>query len=773
MIINTKRIRFLKQFFLRIFVLMLLAVQPVSITYGDEAKKDLEVPAQKLELARFIPFKGPVTLKNVRDEYDVFFPLSDREVVREGSLHLDFINSNRLIEERSQISVHLNGIAISQITLNPKSTHTIADIKLPLKQLRKGYNHLQFRTSQHYTDDECETFDAPELWTELNTTESYLSLKTEPVTKQFNLSQLDQLINDQVSDYSLKFLSTQDKVSEQELNWGALVSQGVSQRLRHVPLQLSLEQAVLNTKTENITKVSLPFLDQTTLDSDVVLMGVRQDVAEFLGEKIHQKINGPFLGLYPLDTKKGHYLIVVSGSTPEEVTQAAKAFSIVDFPFSDSQETIVSKLDLPAIARYKLPGILQPGLSYDFSGLGYSTKTLSGMSGDVTRLTFKLPPDLYTTEDTMATLHLHLAYGAAFREDSVLNIFLNGYFEQAIKLKGEDGARYRNYQIDIPLRSFEAGENIIEFRSVLPPIVTGECIYVQDENLVITVFDDSSIEIPSVSHYVKLPDLELLGKTGFPFTGAPYGKAMGIQVRDSTPGSIVSAWQLLAKLAQVAEFPLVDAQISFGALDENLHQIHVGQKNAFNQKFFEKALVKMNGSTAYTHTLYNTTESEPLPLWKRFVNNILGDPVFQRESTSSQKKAGVEVSEGLEHQALMMGYQSPYNSEKLMLVVTSGESSSLTSAVATLTTPKLWSQLKGNVILWEDASEALTWRDTGEEFSIGHVNENLKYAHYFSMHPIRWIATLLIMLFILAWVVHLILNRFKRQRHSNVKEIDT
>lgn len=769
--------------FIRLIMLLLWGNACFAATVSEAKDKTTQLPSRKLELARFVPYTGPVTLKNVQDAYDMNIPISERDTVKEAFLHLDFINSNRLIENRSQISVHLNGIAVSQIALNPKTTHTIADIKLPVVLLREGYNLLQFRAAQHYTAKECEAFEAPELWTELNTTESYLFLKTQPSGRRFTLADLDMLINDKLLDYSLKILLPQEKVSEEALQWGGLITQGVAQRLNFVPLHLSLGQAVVNTgqvksateknSQEKHAALSLPFLDQTALNSDAVLVGTRADIGRFLGEQITGRINGPFLGLYPLDTGKGNYLIVISGMTTADVTQAARAFAVVDFPFSDSQDIIVKKMELPKIGLYQLPGVLQPGLSYDFSGLGYTTDTLSGMGGDVSRLTFKLPPDLYTTEDTMVTLRLHLAYGAAFRKDSVLNIFLNGYFEQAIALEGEQGARYRDYQINIPLRSFLPGENTVEFRTVMPPAVTGECLFVQDKNLLVTLFDDSSIEIPAVSHYVKLPDLSLLARAGFPYTGMPYGAGMGIQVRDASNGSILSAWTLLGKLAQVAQFPLVDATLSFQSLDGNLDQIQIGRKDSFDADYFKKSLVKLNQTADYPDALQRTTDYKPLPWWKLWANRILGDTVFQRDRVTTQNNAQVEVTGGLARQTAMMGYQSPFNPDKQMLLITSQDSSRMQSAVTGLIGPELWGQLKGNLIIWDEESKTLAWQDTGEEFSVGKIDENLKYAHYFSMHPWRWIATILVLLLIMAWVVHLLLGLFRRRKHTHVREIDS
>ncbi|MDO6806242.1 cellulose biosynthesis cyclic di-GMP-binding regulatory protein BcsB, partial [Wenyingzhuangia sp. 1_MG-2023] len=82
-------------------------------------------------------------------------------------LHLEYVNSIALIGERSQLVVKLNESVVAQIPLNPARPEGIADIRLPSKRFKSGYNLISFNIVQHY-ESNCEDPDAPELWSQLD-----------------------------------------------------------------------------------------------------------------------------------------------------------------------------------------------------------------------------------------------------------------------------------------------------------------------------------------------------------------------------------------------------------------------------------------------------------------------------------------------------------------------------------------------------------------------------------------------------------------------------
>src|SRR3972149_3103901 len=84
------------------------------------------------------------------------------------------------------------------------------------------------------------------------------------------------------------------------------------------------------------------------------------------------------------------------------------------------------------------------------------------------------------------------------------------------------------------------------------------------ENLILTVFDDSTLRMPKASHYVAMPSLRLLVKTGFPYTVKSGGTGTLVHVGSNDTKTIASAWMVLAKLAQRHLRALGQALLSFG-----------------------------------------------------------------------------------------------------------------------------------------------------------------------------------------------------------------
>lgn len=104
------------------------------------------------------------------------------------------------------------------------------------------------------------------------------------------------------------------------------------------------------------------------------------------------------------------------------------------------------------------------------------------------------------------------------RKDSTLNIQINGKYVASIHLDNIKGGLIRNYLIDVPLSLFKPGYNVITFTSVLSPLITGYCEFVQTENLQLTIFEDSKISIPSTPSWTAMPDISLFFIDGFPFS---------------------------------------------------------------------------------------------------------------------------------------------------------------------------------------------------------------------------------------------------------------
>ncbi len=731
-----------------------------------------EMRVQKFSLSKFLPWQQSIALRNVKATYDVFFPLPDRYRVSGANLHLELTNSNVLIGSRSQLIVQLNQSVIGQIKLDPDNPRTFADIVLPLDKLIPGYNQIRFIAAQHYTDDQCEVPDAPELWTDIDPVKSNLQLDYTLRSKMPALAAIPFYIDEKLPEYQFNMVHPKTEYGAEDLAWGALIAQGVALRLRHVPMDINPVVA----SAANLQAVSRRLtLTQTSDDQrDTILVGKFSDIKTHLSSEIAARITGPYLGIFPLDSQSTHYLLIVSGSSDEDVSLAAEAFASINYPLPDSADTVIKNFDRPPVKAYQMTGLIQPDTVYSFKQLGYRTTSMREGGDKSVQIKVTMPADLYAREDAEVAMQLHLAYGAAMRRDSTINISLNGIFQQAIHLRQVGGAHFRDYRIVLPLRLFKPGQNTLEFHPVLTPLETGECLYRQHSNLVVSLFDDSLLSFPPADHFARLPDLELLGLTGFPFLRVPDGSELGIQTLDKSSASVLSTWQISAKLAQIGGLPLSNATLSFQPIKQDLNLILIGDSQELNPALMVGAPLQLGSENQFPYPLQPVTHPVETPFWENWVARLSGKPEINQPAEFEYKNILGKQSGGLGQYALAMAYESPIHRDRMVMAITHEQQlNGFYQSVKALVSPSVWSLLQGNIAVWTDSSTSFAWQQTDDEFFVGETTQGSRMAYYFSLHPLVWIAVVIVLLLLFAWLVHWLLNRFKTQHHPNTQELDS
>ncbi len=709
-----------------------------------------------LPLAKMMTRPERILLRTTRADYTLHFPFSHRHRPVTVRLHLDFTHSNALIASRSQIRIRLNGVTIGQRHLSPPDTHKVLDLEIPPELVVAGYNELSFHVAQHYTEAHCEDPTSPELWTEIDTVRSRLILTWRPRPLAPRLSDLDRLISPTLPDYRFRLLLADDRLDDRQLRWGALVAQGVALRRDYAPLELALAFPK-PTPTETAP------LRMAPPDDDAALVGTRRQLRPFLSDSLYRAIQGPYLGIFPSPGRPERFVLVVSGTSAKEVEQAATAFVLMRFPLPDTATTLIREMQTPSPRPYAAIPAVEADTTYRFAQLGFTTREARRLTPSPLELTVFVPADWYAPETAEVTLHLHLAYNAGMRRDSLLEMRINGIFERAIQLPEESGAHYRDYRLTFPLRTLKPGINRITFHPYLVPAISGECRFFHTEHLAVTLYDDSTIQFPPVGHYVQLPDLSRFAATGFPYLGQD--GAPTIQVLDPSPDSILAAWQLLGRLARINGMPLLQTRITFAVpKDEERHLIVVGRLDRLSDDLLRSAPIDPAArwkDWAYPAGWTPTAAED----WQtRLQRRLFGSgrvPV-----TLEPRHARIIQNGGPGNFALGLSFG---DGKRLVTLFTARES--LYPAVRRLTTTGLWSQMRGNLILWRADSKNLHWQRLGPSFHLGDAAPHLRLIFHFAQHPWRWVAVVLGVILLFAWAIHRLLQRFKRRHHPDAEEI--
>ena len=717
-----------------------------------------------LALQELMSDAGPIRLLNDRDDEDLFVPLSERFRIDQASVRLDFVNSIALRGDRSQMRVLANGAVVAQLPLQGNQPNVQVEAAIDPAMLVEGFNQLRFETAQHYAD-RCEDPGAPELWTQIDTQASAISFRGQLQPVAPLLSELDRLISPALGHPTRYRIVTPAALTERTLEIGALAAQAVGLRLDYRPGTFSHARA--QARAEPLPDHPLGGLDQRPLaGQDSFLLGTREDLAPYLSEATRAEITGPYLGVYPQADDPRYLIVLISGRDQAEVREAAQVLSLLDFPFADDADMRVDLQDGAAAATLGRQERVRPGQRYRWRDLGFRTSSLKGSNPQAFELDFELPPDFYVSEDAQVRLSLSFAYGAKLRSDSVLNLYLNDRFERALALDNPNGAVLRGYDVYVPLRSFRPGHNTIQAEAVMVPGINEDCVTAQSGNLLVTLFDTSTIAFPDAASYTELPNFDLFADTGFPYVSGHGTPAPTFALSSLAPEVAASAWTLAGKMAQIKDAPMLDARYVVGAPDEAANVIAVGPLDEIDPKLLEGAA--LSRSDAGLEVPYPIAETPNLESdWDR-----IREQAARMFDTVSSPNAAPPAQLRIRQSALpqrygkVLAYESAVHPGHLVTLFTAIDRPRLQKRVEEIVRPEFWGQLEGDVALWRGDSPQVHWLHANQRFFMGEIGLPDFLRYHLSAQPYYWVAGVLATILLLAVLTRWLLIRLGRKLHG-------
>lgn len=727
---------------------------------GAEAEKAYSAELTWEEpLARFLSRDEPIYLPNSNSGATVYLPLSPRMEVTSAVLHLEYTNSIALLEDRSVLRISLGDSILAQLPLKRSQPDAVLDIRLPVDLLEPGYNPLNFWVAQHYTV-QCEDPSAPELWTQIDHQRSTITFTGRWRETRPTLSMVEDLVDARLAtDYQITIVTASGGGGEggafrdRQLSWGSVLSQGFALRLRYQPLEVyhatSLQAAVRRGVT------------------DTVVVGTQEEVERLLGASL-PGLEGPYLAVRPLPGEATRFLLIVSGRDDDEVSRAVEAFAYMRLPLPDAPYTTIGTTDAPAWPEYSARFAVRPGGRYPFNYFDYQSTTMQGISAASLELPVWVPPDLFTRESSMVEISLHFAYGAGLRRDSVLNIFLNGRFERVIHLRDENGGVYQDYKVYIPLRSFRGGMNTLAFTPRMMPLITGECEAVQDQNLLLTIFDDSVLNLPEASHYVAMPDLGLFSRAGFPLAVNPSGEDDAVMILGDDSETIAAAWMVLAKLAQVVSRPLTFSEVTFSQPPDDRNVLVVGPAGLLPGELAEGSPVTLEGNGPSTHpTAVDDMAGEED---QGFFSRLFGGRLRLGPPSMKTYRARIVHDGSLGRSIAALQYESPRKRGRSVTAFLAASPERLHQGMRQAVTTGIWDGLTGGLTVWEDGSDTPKTFNVSDTYHVGDLSTQARLEYYFSRNPWFWTLLLVVLMVLFALLTLLLLRRYKAREIGEVDE---
>jgi len=705
----------------------------------------------RLPLRQLVGAKEPIYLMTARSTYTVYVPVSARYTVRSCKLHLKFTNSIALLSERSTLRVVINDKTVAQYYLTRNEPDHIVDLELPVKYLENGPNQLQFIVSQHYTL-ECEDPAAPELWTQIFPDESYVEAVVTWANIYPKLSLLQWLIDKNLWEpYQFNICmpgAAAGNYTPSQLSWGSIVSQGVALNLDYRPFKVNTGAALI-------------------AGMDNVVIGQMNELTQYLTSTEIGAINGSFIAVKTLPGDPTHFMLIISGTNEDQVGQAAYAFSLINYPLPDSQYAQVGALNLPQKdfwlhhAPVKDPGI------YSFRQLGLEKNaSIHGWNTGNAQLETYMPGDLSQDDGSNIELRLHFAFGAAFRQDSVLNVFVNREFQYGVRLDDQRGGSHYDHRVYLPVKAFQPGRNLVEISPKMVPLVTNHCEMIQEENLWFTLYRDSDFVVPKLQKKARLPSFSLFSQTAFPFSSKPDGSELAVFISGKDATSTCAAWMLLGKMAQISGSIFARAELSYTPTRTKKDLLIVGPQGTIPDEVLGTSPVTLDqiSKLRYLVQVSPSPEATAVGPIEEILEKLRGVPA-QRNEREQPTTLGMDASTSLMlDDTAAVAYESPYAVARGAMLVTAKDSETLYRGVFNLQDRQYWDNLSGNLAVWNTKPESLATARLGPEFIYKVTNPVRRAQTQFNSNPILFVIVVFLTLGILAAVLRALLK--KREKKS-------
>ena len=705
------------------------------------------------------------------EQYGFKLSIPERWKVHGAMLTFDYKNSSALIKGKSNLVVSVEKIPLSQISLDPGSPSGTITVDIPGSLLTPGYHSLGFEATQYSSQGGCEDPLAPELWTMVKLADATIvfnyTLKPVPLRISAISDFLFDPRNPSAPPVNLMFQGLYPEIMKSV----SLCASGVAIRNDYRPVKL-ISNKNIKPETDTILIGSEEFVRKTLKESDL-----------FGKDRV---IKGPTISIHalPVKTRLGktvvkedprYAMIIVTGRNKEEILTAANALSVLSLPLPDKPSIVINDIQFPAIASSTRKNGLTPGHVYTFASLGFDSTTFKGMVPNPKGFSFWVPSSSHLTPNKQAILSMDLAYGAAMRKDSVLNIELNDKFVAAISCNDPLGGSFNHYKIRLFMSSMQSGYNKINFIPQLTTFSADKCSLIQTGNLRLTIFDDSTFSLPFVDQWVEMPHLGAFMGDGFPFTRPiDLGETL-IAIPDGSRSSFIAAVNLLSLSSQKTGFPPTKAKWSLKIPDSVDKDIILVSKASTIPDSFKKA-APLNLTTPGPLKLPQLERArghediEQKSFWSRLIYSKKAKVKDLNFKDSSLVVVSVDpvFTTG---RAALVEFQSPYFIQRTVMMLTTNSNTDMMKAGRAIWDRGVQASCKGDTALINLKSkkyDTLSLR-LGSSYYLGEVSSVPYVDYYANNYPLWFVGVTILLCFALSFTIYLLLKRRKDTRFKDVE----
>lgn len=624
-----------------------------------------------LEFNRSPVVGNRLRLESIYDETRLWFTRPRSWKTESVKVQLRYRHSPALYASRSNLTVLLNGTSIGSVPLSQpegKVGSVIFDVPTRLLQ---DYNEVTVAALQNNSPTCTQDPYDPSLWSEI-LPDSKLVFSVQPQPVSLNFDRYPYPIFDTLSLEANQVAYLLPKTVDEAWLTTATRFQA---SLGQIAQYRDLNTRVLDTPGqveagERLIVIGTP-TEQPILSELKLPLALKND--RLLDDK--QAVLPDETGVLLLTTTEGAKtpVLVATGNTPKAVAKAVQFLvQAPDRQLATGNLIFVNQLTTvptPSVQEWRgyLPAVDQFKLSdlKTFEDKPYTDVSVRGSHAPALELDFRsVPNDRILSGSSMT---LRYSYGPQINPlTSQVEVELDGVPLGGNRLTNVGGENNQSLRVDLPAGSVKPNSKMqVNFR--LDPRERRSCSRVTDQQLWGKIHADTSFDLKR-EQVVRLPDLKLL-QAGYPFN-APQDLSNTAIVLPNQPSSadlqvMLEAAERLGRLSRydAVQFQVYRANQLPETVRDSKHLIGIGKQSGF-----------------------------PFPEAYQAQNFAL-QTLFSRQWRDSQ------VQTSPDGEGVVKAILSPWNSERVLLALTSQTDAGLDQISDLLSQDSLFFQLEGDTVL--------------------------------------------------------------------------
>lgn len=383
-------------------------------------------------------------------------------------------------------------------------------------------------------------------------------------------------------------------------------------------------------------------------------------------------------------------LLVFQGKDEAQLRQAVEGV-VLGSPVLGGAQATVKAVKYHKREAYDAPRWLRTQRPVKLGELVDSPLQLqtSGLSPAPIRINLRLPPDLFTWNQSGVPLDLRYRYAAPNEGDhSSLSISVNEQLLRSYRLRGENqsdtarkvlvpllqgGAVQHSEEVLIPAFQL-ASNNQLQFRFALDPRRSGPCSHVPGDQARQSIDADSTIDFSDFPHYTPMPNLALFANAGYPFTRYADLSETAIVLSDTTQAATLEQlFFLLGRMgrqtgAVAMSYQLLNTEQAKQARDTDLLILTSDGANQLLTEWAQDPALVLNGGDR------RFREQSAVPSFSAYASEVPSTP---RRDVQVQVNASGSLG-------AFISFESPLSGDRTVVALAGSDDAAAQSLIATL-----------------------------------------------------------------------------------------